>query len=56
MISLYLYVWYAYMFIAKGVSFVLPAGKRIGTVQLAGNKRAPLKNRSFKFVHFFISI
>ena len=42
------------MIILKGVPFLLPAGKRIGTGQLAGKKRTPfLKNKIFKGDYFF---
>ena len=42
------------MFILKGVLFLLPAGKRIGTAQLAGKKRTPfLKKKMFKGDYFF---
>ena len=38
----------------KGVPFLLPAGKRIGTAQLAGKKRTPFsKNRIYKGDYFF---
>ena len=42
------------MIILKGVPFLLPAGKRIGTAQLAGKKRTPFsKNKIFKCDYFF---
>ena len=42
------------MFIAKGVSFLLSAGKRIETVQLAGIKIAYFpKDEILKRFHFF---
>ena len=38
----------------KGVPFLILAGKRIGTAQLAGKKRTPFsKIKIFKRVHFF---
>ena len=40
--------------ILKGVPFLLPAGKRIGRAQLAGEKRTPFpKNKIFKGDYFF---
>ena len=49
-----LYVHYADMIIVKGVPFLLPADKRIGTAQLAGKKRTLFfQKKKFKRVHFF---
>ena len=42
------------MIILKVVPFLLPAGKRIGTAQLAGKKRTPFsKNKIFRGDYFF---
>ena len=42
------------MIILKGVPFLLPAGRRIGIAQLAGNKRTPFsKNIIFKGDYIF---
>ena len=41
------------MIILKGVPFLLPAGKGIGTAQLTGKKRTPFsKNKIFKDDYF----
>ena len=42
------------MIVLKGVPFLLRAGKRVGTAQLAGKKRTPFsKNKIFKGDYFF---
>ena len=42
------------MVILKGVPFLLPAGKRIGTAQLAEKKITPFStNKIFKGDYFF---
>ena len=41
------------MVIVRSVLFLLPAGKKIGTAQLAGKKEHLKKNEIFKLVHFY---
>ena len=52
--KLCLYVCYTYMIIAKGVPFLLPACKRIGTAQLAGKIKTHYQKINFSNV--FISL
>ena len=45
------------MIILKGIPFLLPAGKRIGTAQLAGKKEHLFqRNRIVKSDYFLISM